>query len=153
MADIPASTNGHQDSQTEAREVREILENMDIHVQKDSGAGPNAGPSARQFIYLLSLNWFNLWKVKVHYESDTDFVTNEATSNGTNKLLPRINDDLIDHEYLLSNLESLVISKKPEFDIINHPIKQGLQEDEDFMYCKRELWEYFANKYPVTPLV
>jgi len=97
----------------------------------------------RSFVYLLSLNWLNAWKKKVGFNQ----CSNNFVNSQDNSELPEMNEDLIDHNYLIKHQQSLIKCLTPNFNMINDPIKNGLEEDKDFIYCNKKVWDYFVERY------
>ncbi|CAD8158112.1 unnamed protein product [Paramecium pentaurelia] len=95
--------------------------------------------------YVLSLKWLNQWKQYVSYD---EIVANKAPSKYFGRItLERINDDLEDD----------VQKCFKYYPINNHPwntyMKQGLQENVDYVVIDKDIWEFFTSYYPGIAII
>ena len=106
--------------QQEAEQVRRLISKFSFEINNDS-TGAISSESQRVLYYLLSINWFEKWKEKVHY--DAEFTSSKQNNQDSD--LPILNNDLVDHEFLESYKDQLIQSDRQEFSIINTPLKKG----------------------------
>ena len=129
----------------EKTQVKEILKDMTIDIRPEA----NSENNQREIIYLLSCNWFKQWKLKVGFDDEDELTSTNDTAE-TDKMkfeLPKLNEDLIDFEYMDAT-PNLIHQKDVQFSIINYPVKEGILEEREFIYINKQLWDYFNEKYP-----
>ncbi|CAD8175352.1 unnamed protein product [Paramecium octaurelia] len=94
--------------------------------------------------YILSIKWLNQWKKYVSYE---EIVADKPPSEYFGRIkLDKINTDLQDN--VLPTFKYQPISSHP-WNII---IKQGLQENVNYVVIDKNMWEFFTTYYAGIPI-
>ena len=130
----------------EAKKLDELLnKNDDDPVKTEVTRILNTAPEAA-FIYLVSSSWFDIWKELSGYDNIKAGIDIETSNLTSSKVLPKLNDDLVDWE-ITSTIQKL--SKlNPKLAYLDIVLKKGIIENEHFIYVTHTVWKYFKMWYP-----
>jgi hypothetical protein len=101
------------------------------------------------FVWLVSVQWLDAWKIKVGYEAFEDGFeyTEEKVSLGRDP--GRVNLDLLDGDFKEETEDYRFLKvADSQYAIFNVVTKPGIIEDQDFVVFSAEAWEVFVKLYP-----